>query len=88
MEEVLATGKYFYERDYLPVIQGVYGDPRLESVRSTFNQVTEGLDERVKAQFGEELEVEKLSLDVITTSSVSIGVRYSSVMAVLPDGSC
>lgn len=57
MEDVLATGKYFYERDYLPVIQGVYGDPRLEKVRSTFHQVTEGLNERVKAQFGEELEV-------------------------------
>ena len=58
MEDVLATGKYFYERDYLPVIQGVYGDPRLENVRSTFHQVTEGLNERVKAQFGEELEVD------------------------------
>ena len=57
MEDVLATGKYFYERDYLPVIQGVYGDPRLENVRSTFHQVTEGVNERVKAQFGEELEV-------------------------------
>lgn len=58
MEECLRAGAYSYEKDFLPVIQAVYSDPRVEAVRCRFSQVTAGLDERVRARFGKELAVD------------------------------
>lgn len=58
MEEAIGSGDYSYETDYLPVIQAVYGDARLEQVRRLFSQVTEGLDEKVKDSFGKALDVD------------------------------
>ena len=58
MEECLRAGAYSYEKDFLPVIQAVYGDPRVEAVRHHFSQVTAGLDERVRSCFGKELAVD------------------------------
>ena len=58
MEAELASGSYSYEENYLPVLQGVYGDPRVEPVRRTFSQITQGLHDRVQERFGKELEVD------------------------------
>ena len=58
MEEAIGSGNYSYERDYLPVIQGVYQNIKLLQVRRFFSNVTERLDEKVKDNFGEKLDVD------------------------------
>ncbi|MGI6255052.1 MAG: hypothetical protein ACOYJZ_05420 [Acutalibacter sp.] len=76
MEGELSSGKYSYEKDYLPVIQGVYGDPRLERVRRFFSQVTEGLNEKVRDQFGNELDV-----DVVLYLGLCNGAGWATSMS-------
>ena len=51
-------GAYSYEKDFLPVVQAVYGDPGWKRCGIISSQVTAGLDERVRSCFGKELAVD------------------------------
>ncbi|MCI8623178.1 MAG: hypothetical protein HFG26_05885 [Provencibacterium sp.] len=58
MAEATASGKFTWEKDYLPVIEAVPGDGRLEELRASFAAVTKGLGRRVRERFGRELEAD------------------------------
>lgn len=58
MKEYFDTGKYTFEKDFLPIINAVYKNPSLEQLHCSFNVVTNGLNEKVIESFGRELHVE------------------------------
>ena len=58
IKEYIDTGKYTFEKDFLPIINAVYKNPSLEQLHCSFKVVTNGLNERVIESFGRELHVE------------------------------
>lgn len=58
LQEYLDSGNYVYEIDILPIINAVHGHPALEILHSSFNKVTDRLNERIVSRFGNELDVD------------------------------
>ncbi len=58
VNECIGTGKYTFERDFLPIINAVNQNPKLESLRNTFAEVTNGLNERILHFFGNEIDAD------------------------------
>lgn len=58
IKEYFNTGKYTFEKDFLPIINAVYKNPSLEQLHDSFKVVTNGLNEKVIECFGLELHVE------------------------------
>lgn len=58
IKEYINTGKYTFEKDFLPIINAVYKNPSLEELHDSFRVVTNGLNEKVIKNFGRELHVE------------------------------
>ena len=54
----LDTGKYTFEKNFLPIINAVYKNPSLEQLHFSFGAVTSGLNKKVIKCFGRELQVE------------------------------
>ena len=58
LKEYLNSGEYDYEKDILPILDGVNRHPALEILNTSFMEVTDGLNERIAACFGKEPDVE------------------------------
>ena len=58
MDACLAGGVFTFEGNFLPVIQNVYQNPKLDALRTTFSAVTDGLEERIQRQFGQGLDAD------------------------------
>lgn len=58
VDSCLATGKYTWEGDFLPVLEAVPGHPGLQEMERHFSAVTKGLEERVLSLFGRSMDVE------------------------------
>lgn len=58
MKACLASGRFTYERDVLPVIQAVWGHPAAGRLHASFCRVTQGLNKKVAACFGREVEAD------------------------------
>lgn len=58
VEAYIHSGKYTFERDFLPVINAVYGNPRLETLHKSFTALTDDLEHRVISRFGRGMDVE------------------------------
>ena len=56
--EYLNSGKCVYERDILPILNAVNMHPALELLHNSFHKVTDRLNERMIACFGNELDVD------------------------------
>lgn len=63
MEECLATGSVTWERDYLPVLNGVaVHDDLREKAHASFRKATENLERALLARFGKSLDVDLIFL--------------------------
>lgn len=59
VDEVLSTGQYSWETDYLPVLNAVFADPaKREAAHASFLTSTHGLEEKITAAFGRAPDVE------------------------------
>ena len=58
MQECLDGREYTYEKSVLPVLNGVYENPSLEILHTSFLQVTDKLNQRIKERFGQELNID------------------------------
>ena len=58
LKACLDHGSYDYEKDILPVLNAVCGDPRLQTLHLAFCSITDGLNERILERFGCELDVD------------------------------
>ena len=58
IDEYTATGEYTFEKDFLPHIQAVHKNPKLEILHDSFLKVVEKLNERIQIAFGKELNVD------------------------------
>lgn len=58
VERYLESGQYTFEEDFLPVLNAVPDNPGLKTLRESFSTVTSGLNQRVLACFGRELDVD------------------------------
>lgn len=58
VDACLAGGAFTFEDNFLPVIQNVYQNPRLDTLRASFSAVTDGLEERITGQFGQGLDAD------------------------------
>lgn len=58
VQACLDTGKYTWEKDFLPVLQAVPGHPELKTLTENFRRVTCGLDSRVTACFGKTVDAD------------------------------
>lgn len=50
--EYLASGQYSFEKDFQPVIDAVWNNPKLEILHGAFLTATEGLNQRILSRFG------------------------------------
>lgn len=58
VDACLAGGVFTFEKDFLSVIQNVYQNPKLDTLRASFSAVTDGLEERILRQFGQGLDAD------------------------------
>lgn len=58
LNECLDSGSYVYEKDILPIINAVHGHSKLETLHSSFCQITEDLNQKVIDRFGRELDID------------------------------
>ena len=58
MNEYLEGGEYTYEKDFLPIINDVWKNPKLDILHDSFLAVTDQLDRKIRECFGVELDVE------------------------------
>ncbi|MBQ8624441.1 MAG: hypothetical protein IJ424_08785 [Oscillospiraceae bacterium] len=57
MNEYIATGKYTFEKDFLPIINNVCTNNKLGTLHDSFVKVTDNLNQKVVCRFGKELDV-------------------------------
>lgn len=55
VKEYTNTGEYTFDDDFLPIINVVYKNPKLCKLQSSFEQVIEGLNERIISKIGKEI---------------------------------
>lgn len=58
VKQYLESGQYTFEKDFLPILNAVPGNPNLPILRADFSAVTDGLDQRVTTCFGRTLDVD------------------------------
>ncbi len=58
VDACLTGGAFTFEENFLPVIQNVYRNPELDTLRASFSAVTDGLEERIAGQFGQALDAD------------------------------
>ncbi len=58
LKECLDSGNYVYENDILPIINTVHGHSSLETLHTSFINVTNNLNERIIDGFGHELNID------------------------------
>lgn len=58
LRECLDSGNYSYEKDVLPIINAVNENPQLETLHSSFCAITDGLNSKISACFGRDLDVD------------------------------
>ena len=58
LKEYLDSGNYVYENDFFPIINAVHGHPALETLHTSFTNVTHDLNEKVIDCFGHELDID------------------------------
>lgn len=58
LKECLDSGNYVYENDILPIINAVHGHSALETLHTSFTNVTHDLNEKVIDCFGHELDID------------------------------
>lgn len=58
MNDYIATGMYTYEKDFLPIINDVYKNPKLDILHASFEKVVNNLNQKVLDEVGKELDVE------------------------------
>lgn len=58
VKQYLESGQYTFEKDFLPVLNAVPGNPGLPVLRSNYAAVTNGLNKRVLDSFGRGLDVD------------------------------
>lgn len=58
VDACLSEGVFTFEKDFLSVIQNVYQNPKLDTLRASFSAVTDGLEERILRQFGQGLDAD------------------------------
>lgn len=58
VEKYINSGKYTFEKDFLPVIDAVCENPKLNALHESFLTVTDNLDKRVTDCFGRELNID------------------------------
>lgn len=51
-DEYINSGLYTFEKDFLPVINAVYENPKLKLLRESFSAVTDHLNQRITEKFG------------------------------------
>ena len=58
LRECLDSGNYIYEKDILPILNAVYNNPQLETLYSSFCNITEGLNKKIIDRFCYELNID------------------------------
>ena len=58
IQSYLETGMYSFEQDFLPLMQAVHQNPKLEILHRSFNEATKGLEQKVVHHFGKSLDVD------------------------------
>lgn len=58
MNECLDGGNYTYEKDVLPILSAVHGHSKLETLHSSFCEITGDLNKKVIDCFGHELDID------------------------------
>lgn len=58
VKECIYTGKYTFEKNFLPIINGVYKNPKLCQLQSSFEQVINGLNEKIIVKFSKEVDAD------------------------------
>lgn len=59
MNEILDTGLYTFERDFLPILNLVNNEPsKLKELCNNFNIITKNLEEKIMSKFGRSIDVE------------------------------
>ena len=58
LNECLDSGNFTYEKDILPILNAVYKHPQLETLHSSFCDITVGLNKKVTDCFGRELDID------------------------------
>lgn len=58
MNEYLTSGEYTYEKDFLPILNAVWKNPKLDTLHTSFLTVTHRLNEKILEHFGVALDVE------------------------------
>lgn len=58
VNEYISSGKYTFEKDFLPIISSVYLNPSLNKLHDSFLQVTDGLNKRIISNFGREIDAD------------------------------
>ncbi len=58
MVEYISTGKYTFEKDFLPIINNVYQNPKLNTLHESFSSATENLNELIINKFHKPLNVD------------------------------
>ena len=58
LKEYLESGDYIYEKDILPIINDVYENVSLQILQTSFNKVTDRLNDKIKNHFDNEVNVD------------------------------
>ena len=58
IQSYLETGMYSFEQDFLPLMQAVHQNPKLEILHRSFNEATKGLEQQIVHHFGKSLDVD------------------------------
>ena len=58
IKDYIKTGEYSFEKDFLPMINSVYNNPKLESLHGVFLSAVENLDGIIAEKFGKEMEAD------------------------------
>lgn len=58
MNDYIETGMYTYEKDFLPIINDVYKNPKLDILHASFEEVVNNLNQKVLDEVGKELDVD------------------------------
>lgn len=71
IREYLKSGEYTFEKDFLPILNAVPGNPDLPVLRANFSAAADGLDQRAAACFGRTLDV-----DIVLYLGLCVGAGW------------
>lgn len=75
VREYLKSGEYTFEKDFLPILNAVPGNPDLPVLRENFSAAADGLDQRVTACFGRTLDA-----DIVLYLGLCVGAGWVTRM--------